>query len=67
MIEMDISAIQFEVAQLHFLSDVFVTVAVVVAQTPYSTMATGVIGKMTSIRSIFWVRYIKANARTRQH
>ena len=51
---MDISAIQFEVAQLHFLSDVFVTVAVVVAQTPYSTMATGVTGKMTSIRSIFF-------------
>ena len=32
---MDISAIQFEAARLHFLSDVFVTVAVVVAQTPY--------------------------------
>ena len=32
---MDISAIQFEVAQLHFLGHVFVTVAVVVAQTPY--------------------------------
>ena len=54
MIEMDISAIQFEVAQIHFSSDVFVTVAVVVARTPYSTMATGVTGKMTSIRSIFF-------------
>ena len=32
---MDISAIQFEAARLYFLSDVFVTVAVVVAQTPY--------------------------------
>ena len=32
---MDISAIKFEAARLHFLSDVFVTVAVVVAQTPY--------------------------------
>ena len=51
---MDISAIQFEAARLHFLSDVFVTVAVVVAQTPYSTMATGATGKMTSIRSIFF-------------
>ena len=51
---MDISAIQFEVARIHFLSDVFVTVAVVVAQTPYSTMATGVTGKMTSITSIFF-------------
>ena len=46
---MDISAIQFEAARLHFLSDVFVTVAVVVAQTPYSTMET-----LTSIRSIFF-------------
>ena len=54
MIEMDISAIQFETARLHFLGHVFVTVAVVVAQTPYSTIATGVTGKMTSIRSIFF-------------
>ena len=51
---MDISAIQFEAARLHFLSDVFVTVAVVVARTPYSTMATGVTGKMTGIRGIFF-------------
>ena len=65
---MDISAIQFEAARLHFLSDVFVTVAVVVAQTPHSTMATGVTGKMTSVGGIFFlVRYIKAYACTRQH
>ena len=51
---MDISGIKFEAARLHFLSDVFVNVAVVVAQTRYSTMATGVTGKMTSIRSIFF-------------
>ena len=65
MIEMDISAIKFEAARLHFLSDVFVNVAVVVAQTPYSTMATGVTGKMTSIRSIFfWYVILR---RTRVH
>jgi len=29
------SAIEFEVARIHFLSDVFVDVAVVVAQAPY--------------------------------
>ena len=58
MIEMDISGIKFEAARLHFLS-------VVVALTPYLTMATSVTGKMTSIRSIFLARYIKANARIR--
>ena len=61
---MDISAIKFEAARLHFLSDVFVTVAVVVAQTPHSPMATGVTGKMTSITSIFWYVILR---RTRVH
>ena len=36
-----ISAIKFEAAQIHFLSDVFLAVAVVVALTPYYQLKSG--------------------------
>ena len=36
-----ISAIKFEAAQIHFLSDVFLAVAVVVAYTPYYQLKSG--------------------------
>ena len=38
------SGIKFEAAQIHFLSDVFVAVAVVVALTPYYTGGEGGVG-----------------------